>query len=373
MASSRSLREVSRPRSRTTVRDIAAHFGVSVATVSRVINGRPDVAPETREAILQYIREQGYSANRNARGLAGGRSGLVGLSLPFVHSAYFGEIAAGAAEALGERGARLILCLTEHQHDREVTLLDRLMHSTTEGALIVLPSETNAELLNLREQGYPFVVIDPMVQLDESLPVVMSAHWQGARTATEHLLSLGHRRIAAITGVPDWVASIDRLAGFRAALAAVGLAAEPDLIRAGDWTAPSGHRAAAELLDLPDPPTAIFCFNDNMACGAFQAAMERGLNVPHDLSLVGVDDIEVASYLTPPLTTVRQPLREMARVASVLLWRLIEREAVDAARVELAARLVVRESTAPPRTRTSRSGSAATVRTAGGKAPARPS
>src|SRR5438270_9678403 len=158
--------------SRTTIRDIAARAGVSAATVSRVLNGRPDVSPQTRDTILQLIREYSYATNRSARGLAGGRTGLIGLAMPFVHSAYFGHIAAGAAEALAERDARLVLCLTEHQHDREVTLLDRLMHGTTDGALILLPSETSAELLALRQQEYPFVVIDPMVPLDEDVPVI---------------------------------------------------------------------------------------------------------------------------------------------------------------------------------------------------------
>lgn len=334
---------------RLTIRDIAAHLGVSIATVSRVINGRPDVSPQTRETVLAYIREQGYSTSRIARGLAGGRSGLIGLSLPYVHSAYFGEIAAGASEALAEREARLILNLTEHQHDREVTLLDRLMHSTTDGALIVLPAETNAELLGVRDQGYPFVVIDPMMPIDPTLPVVMAAHWHTGRVTTDHLLGLGHRRIGVITGQPDWVATQDRLAGFQTAMAAAGVAPIPDLIRSGDWEAQSAYQIVGEMLDGPEPPTAIFAFNDNMAAGAMQAARDRGLSIPDDLSVVGVDDIDVAHYLTPRLTTVRQPLREMARVASGLLWRLIEGETVEAMRLELSTRLVVRESTAPPR------------------------
>jgi LacI family transcriptional regulator len=334
--------------SRTTIRDIAARAGVSVATVSRVLNGRPDVSPRTRETILQSIREYGYSTNRNARGLAGGRTGLIGLALPFVHSAYFGHIAAGAAEALAEHDARLVLCLTEHQHDREVTLLDRLMHGTTDGALILLPSETSAELIALREQDYPFVIIDPMLPLDDSLPVVSVAHWHGARAATDHLIGLGHRRIAIITGYPTWVASIDRLSGYRAAMVAAGLSIDPQLVREADWQIEGGYEQARHLLDLPEPPTAIFALNDNMAIGVMQAAHECGLDIPHDISVVGVDDIDMSSVLAPPLTTVRQPLQEMGRVAVGLLWRLIEGQSVEATRLELATRLIVRYSTAPP-------------------------
>jgi LacI family transcriptional regulator len=333
--------------SRTTIRDIAAHTGVSVATVSRVLNGRPDVSAATREMVLQYVREQGYSSNRTARGLAGGRTGLIGLAIPFV-DAYFGLIVGGSAEALAEHDSRLVLCLTEHEHDREVTLLDRLMHGTTDGGLILLPSETNAELLSLRERGYPFVVIDPLMPLDESLPVVASAHWQGARAATEHLISLRHRRIGIIAGPPDWVACIDRLAGCQAAMASAGLRIDPELVYHSDWYIDGGVAGARCLLDLPDPPTAIFAFNDNMAIGVMQVARERGLQIPRDLSVVGVDDIEMSSRLNPPLTTVRQPLREMGRVACGLLMRLIEGQHVEATRLDLANRLIVRESTGPP-------------------------
>jgi LacI family transcriptional regulator len=333
--------------SKTTIRDIADHTGVSIATVSRVLNGRPDVAPATREAVLRYVRDQGYYSNRTAVGLAGGRTGLIGLAIPFVDS-YFGLIVAGAAEALAEHDSRLVLCLTEHQHDREVTLLDRLMHGTTDGGLILLPSESNAELLSLRERGYPFVVIDPMLPLDESLPVVASAHWHGARMATEHLISLGHRRIAVIAGPPDWVACIDRLAGYQAAMASAGLPVDPGLVYHSDWHIEGGMAAARHLLTLPDPPTAIFALNDNMAMGVMQVARERGLQIPRDLSVVGVDDIEMTACLTPRLTTVRQPLQEMGRVASGLLMRLIEGQQVEATRLDLVNRLIVRESTGPP-------------------------
>jgi LacI family transcriptional regulator len=223
------------------------------------------------------------------------------------------------------------------------------MHGTTDGGLILLPSETSAELRSLRERGYPFVVIDPLLPLDDSLPVVASAHWHGARSATEHLISLGHRRIAVISGRPNWVASIDRLAGYQAAMASAGLPIDPDLIYHSDWQIEGGIAGARHLLDLPDPPTAIFAFNDNMAIGVMQVARERGLQIPCDLSVVGVDDIEMTECLAPPLTTVRQPLREMGRVACGLLMRLIEGQEVEAARLDLANRLIARESTGPPR------------------------
>src|SRR5438093_7727151 len=198
-------------RPRATIRDIASAAGVSIATVSRVLNDRPDVSAETRESVLRVVRAHGFTTNRNARALSGGRTGLVGVTLPIVEAAYFAFILSGAAEALYEQDMRMVLCPTLHQHEREVTLLDRLMHGTTDGAVLMLPEESNAELKALQRTGYSFVVVDPRVQLDEGIPAVSAAHASGARPATEHLLSLGHRRIGAITGPADWVASTERL------------------------------------------------------------------------------------------------------------------------------------------------------------------
>lgn len=341
--------EAERP-GRATIRDIAARAGVSVATVSRVINGRPDVSAATREQVWQHIRQRGYTTNRSARGLAGGRSGLIGLTVPYIHAEYFNHIVSGAAQALYEHDARLVLCPTAHEHDREVTLLERLMHGTTDGGLFILPSEGNDELLHLQQSGYTFVVVDNPVPLDEAIPVVSAAQWSGARAATEHLIRLGHRRIAAITGPRAWIASIDRLAGFQSAVLEAGLASDV-LLGEADFLIEGGYQVAREILSLPEPPTAIFAFNDNMAVAALQAARELGLDVPRDLSVVGFDDIEVAAYLTPPLTTVRQPLQEMGRVAVNLLFRLLGSRPVDVTRVELSTRLITRGSTAPPRSR----------------------
>jgi LacI family transcriptional regulator len=333
---------------RSTIREIARAAGVSIATVSRVINGRPDVAPHTREAVLRVVREHGFSTNRNARALSGGRTGLVGVTLPIVEAAYFAVILSGASEALYEHDMRIVLCPTLHQHEREVTLLDRLMHGTTDGAILMLPEESNAELKALKQTGYSFVVVDPRVQLDDGVPAVSAAHASGARAATEHLLSLGHRRIGAISGPPDWMASTERLNGYRSGLAAAGVLPATELVVQSDFSIENGEEAAGSLLDLPEPPTAIFGFNDNVAIGALRAAAARSLQVPRDLSVVGFDDSEQSALVTPALTTVRQPLAEMGRMAVSQLLRLLEHQRVEAMSIELATRLVVRESTAAP-------------------------
>jgi LacI family transcriptional regulator, galactose operon repressor len=335
-------------RGRATIRDIADLAGVSIATVSRVLNDRPDVAPETRETVLQVVREHGFSTNRGARGLSSGKTGIVGLTLPLVADAYFGPILSGASEALYEQDMRIMLAPTLHEHDREVSLLERLVRGTTDGAILMLPEESTEELLHLQELGYPFVVVDPREPPPNGIPCVSAMHAAGAKAATEHLLDLGHTRIAAIGGAEGWYANEERMNGYRAALASRGILPDARLIRHSDWRIPSGEAAAEELLALPERPTAIFAFNDNVAIGALNAARKLGLRVPDDLSLVGFDDTFQASIVAPRLTTVRQPLAELGRMGVSLLLRLIEGQRLDALRVELATTLVVRDSTGPP-------------------------
>src|SRR5438067_6585226 len=257
---------------RVTIREIAELAGVSIATVSRVVNGRGDVSPETRELVSRVIREHGYTANRSARSLSAGRTGLVGVLVPLVYPAYFSSILSGAAEALHEQDFRLLLSPTDHQHDREVSLIDRLMHGLTDGALIVLPEESSQELDQLLNDGYRFVVVDPLEPLDERIPSVSAAHAAGADQAMQHLLGLGHRRIAAITGPRGWVATEDRRRGYLAALAAAGILPDPTLEVESNFEIAGGVEAAGALLDLPEPPTAIFAFNDNLAIGVIKAA-----------------------------------------------------------------------------------------------------
>src|SRR3954454_11104238 len=333
---------------RATIREIAELAGVSIATVSRVVNGREDVSPETRELVQTIVRERGYTTNRSARGLSGGRTGLIGATVPLVHAAYFSFLLSGAAEALYEQDMRLVLCPTMHEHDREVTLLERLMQGTTDGAVIILPEESSDELELLLKHGYRFVVVDPLLPLNDRIPAVSAAHSAGADIAVKHLLALGHRRIAAITGPRGWIATEERLRGFHAALGAAGILAEPDLVvESPQFEIEPGRTAARKLLGLQEPPTAIFAFNDNIAIGALQAARERGIDVPDGLSVVGFDDVEAAEIVTPMLTTVRQPLAEMGRMAVSLLERLIEGQRIEALHVELRTQLVVRASTGP--------------------------
>ena len=333
---------------RPTVRDIARLAGVSPATVSRVINSRSDVSDTVRERVLRVVAEHGYTVARPP--LLGMHSGLVGVTLPLIHHSYFSEILAGIAEAFYEHEIPMVLCPTLHEHDREVTLLQRLRHGTTDGALLILPEEDDDELAALQEQGYPFVIIDPRMTPGDRVPTVSASHLSGAREATEHLLRLGHRRIAAITGPHDWIATEERLRGYRGALAEAGITPDPQLQIGANFRDNGGRLATQQLLSLPEPPTAIFAFNDMLAIGALQAIRQHGLRVPEDISVVGFDDTYEASIMHPALTTVRQPLAEMGRMAVSQLVRLLQNQRIEALHVELATRLVERDSTGPLRT-----------------------
>ena len=335
------------PGSRAAIRDIAERAGVSLATVSRVLNGRPDVSAATRAAVLQQVREAGYVSNRIARDSY--ETGLIALSVQNIHGDYITEIITGAIEGLSEHGARLLICQTEVSPFPTVSLRERLMQGATDGALLISPPESSAELAALHASNYPFVVIDPMMPVPENVAVVASANWAGAKMATEHLIGQGHTHIGVITGPESWNASIDRLAGYQAALLAACLPLVPGLVRSAEMSIMGGADAAESLLARAHSPSAIVAMSDFLALGAIHAAREHRLSVPNDLSVVGFGDIELASLVTPALTTVQQPFRGIGRVGIDVLYRLLKGQPLNANRVELSTKLVVRDSTAPPR------------------------
>jgi LacI family transcriptional regulator len=334
---------------RATVRDIAAETGLSIATVSRVLNDQDNVAPHTRELVLQEIERLGGRAPGPRGGAPASRPAPVGaiyVRCPYLLTDYFGLIVSSIAETLDLHGLQMLLNAGESAQSKAELpgLADRVGIA---GAIVILPPEPSDELVALRARGFPFVVVDPREPMPPDIAAVSAAHFAGARTMSGHLVELGHRRIGVIAGPHNWLASRARLAGHTSALADVGILPDPTLIRSGEPTTEWGYRAASELLDLPVRPTALVGFNDKAAVGAMTAARERGLRVPEDLSLAGFDDIDLASATQPMLTTVRQPLQEMGRMAVTLLIRLLERHQLQALHVELATELVVRGSTGP--------------------------
>jgi LacI family transcriptional regulator len=332
---------------RATIDDVASAAGVSTATVSRVLNGSANVAPQTRAAVQRAIERHGLTA-RPRRVRPRPLPGVVTVRCPYVLDDYFGAILSAVAHSLRERG-KVLLLSAEAAAGNEPSLPELLRPELTEGALLILPPEPGAVLADLHAGGYPFVVVDPRTAPPPDIAAVSAAHLAGARMATEHLLRLGHARIGAITGPLNWLASDGRLLGYRAALAAQGRLAPDDLVQVGgEPTVANGLRAARALFAAAQPPTAIVAFNDKMAIGAMQAAAECGLRVPRDVSVVGFDDSELSRVTVPPLTTVRQPLAEMARMGVELLLRLADGRDIHTLHVELATELITRASTGPP-------------------------
>jgi LacI family transcriptional regulator len=330
---------------KATIKDVAAHAGVSVATVSRVLNGHADVSEETRQSVLDAIRVHGFTSRRSPRGPSA-RGRLVAVMFPDIQSEYFAGILAGVLEALQGLDMHGVFCW-DHGPDEDAPLHERLLGRATKGGILIFPSEQPEAVAELLDHEYPFVVIDPRGPMAAGVASVTAANMAGARAAVGHLVELGHQRIAAITGPRGLMSTEERLLGFRAALAAAGMLADDELVREGWLSMDGGYQAMQGLLDRPERPTAIFAFNDRMAVGAVRAALERGLRVPADISIAGFDDSDWSRVAQPMLTTVRLPVQEMGRISVTFLKRLLDREPVDSLHVELATTLIVRGSTGP--------------------------
>jgi DNA-binding LacI/PurR family transcriptional regulator len=218
----------------------------------------------------------------------------------------------------------------------------------TDGVILVLAHGQSRHLQLLHHHCIPFVVVDHRGELGPDVPSVGATNWSGGRVATEYLISLGHRRIAMIGGPPSYRCSLDRIAGYRSALEAADIPFDPQLVRPGEFRQTTGYEQTCELLALEKPPTAIFAGSDMQAMGVYSALRARGLTIPGDMSVIGFDDVPLASIVTPTLTTIRQPLIEMGRMATTMLLRLIAKEPLDSLRVELATSLIVRESCVAP-------------------------
>jgi LacI family transcriptional regulator len=331
---------------RSTVRAVAAETGLSIATVSRVLNGQGNVAPATQRRVQEVVDRLGALAPTPRRRSTGGPSLPVFVRCPYLLTDYFGHIVTSVAETLALHGQTMILDAGDAGVGSPV-LRELPGRRDTSGAVLILPPEPLADLEAATARGYPIVVVDPRIPVPRGVVSITASHFGGARSVTRHLVELGHRRVAVITGPPHWLARDDRVAGHLTALSEAGVLGDPDLMRHGEPKAETGIIAAHDLLGRVRRPTAIVCFNDKVAVGVLEAAAARGLRVPADLSVTGFDDIDVSRATTPQLTTVRQPLQEMGRVAVAMLIRQLEGHAHEALSIELAAELIVRGSTGP--------------------------
>lgn len=331
-------------KERTTLTQVAEAVGVSIATVSKVLNGRSDVAADTRLRVQAALTEHNY---RGAAHTGGRASGLIDLVLPPRLDDYAIEIFRGVELAAHELGVGVVVSVL-HERDGQERLLEALSVRRSEGILLVISELLAAHRRQLAQLGVPFVEIDPEGQPARGVTSVGTTHWSGALDATNHLLELGHRRIAAIAGPRRQLCSAARIGGYRSALEGAGIEFDSNLVQEGDFGVESGYLATLSILDQPKLPTALFAGNDHHAFGALRAARERGLLVPRDLSIVGFDDLPVGRWITPSLTTVRQPLADMGGMATRMLMDLSE-GGMPGRRVDIATQLIVRETTTVPR------------------------
>ncbi|MGY0064366.1 LacI family DNA-binding transcriptional regulator [Streptomyces sp. LZ34] len=331
--------DASRP---VTIAYIAESAGVSVPTVSKVINGKSGVSADTRARVEALVDKYGYRKPTGAN-----RSNVVELVFRELKDMWAVEIIRGVERVA--RRHRVGLMVSEFGlHDAAAPAWDDTV-SRCPNCVLSVAQLSEAEREQLKAKGIPFVVFDPTTELPDDVPFVGATNWSGGRAATRHLTGLGHRRIAMISGPEDVLCCCARLDGYRSAMRAAGLTADQELVVRAPLTREAGCVAARSLLALPERPTAIFAANDLQALGVYQAAREAGLRIPDDLSVVGFDDLPVVAWVDPPLTTVHQPLTEMAVAATELALTLGRGEEAPQVGLEIATTLTVRSSTAPPK------------------------
>jgi len=329
-----------RKKRAVTIQDVAKSAGVSVSTVSRVLNGKVDVASDTQGRILDVIDNLGYTTNLAARSMRSQKKNLVGLIMPDIAYPFAIEVMKGVNRAIAESDSDLLVYTTgdvrkSGRASHEQKYVSLLNNSITDGVVIVAPvaSEFSTDA--------PIVSIDPLMS-NPNYPSVHATNYQGAMDAMEYLLDLGHKRIGFISGRVELESSNRRLMGYRDALEKVGISIDEKLIVSGDYTTETGAKGTQELLSLDTPPTAIFASNDQTAMGVYQVAKERGMRVPEDISIVGFDNITESQYIG--LTTVDQHISEMGFVATQMLIKLINSELVEELTHRMQTRLIIRTS-----------------------------
>jgi LacI family transcriptional regulator len=335
-----------------TLATVAASAGVSIATVSKVLNGRADVGPATRARVQTLLQQHDYVERRaEPPGRGAAQQSTVELVFHGRQSSYSIDILQGVLSAASESGVTVAISVRpRHQRSAGVeptaTWVRRLAAAGRQAVIDVVDDVGRGDLIGLTKAGLPLVVIDPLNLPRRQVTSVGATNFAGGLAATEHLLGLGHQRIAYIGAETTSMYSQARLHGYRAALEAAGVEVPKAYVRNGGSHYEDGVAGAAALLSR-ERPTGVFAATDELAAGAIEAARARGMRVPEDLSVVGFNDTEIARFLSPPLTTVRQPLREMGRIALRTALRLAAGETLDFHHIELATELVVRSSTAP--------------------------
>ncbi|WP_028278978.1 LacI family DNA-binding transcriptional regulator [Arthrobacter sp. H5] len=331
---------------KATLASVAEIAGVSIPTVSKVLNGRDDVAAATRDRVLEVMRSLNYRSPAPRRRTD---SIMIDVVVESVTTAYYTEVMDGILECTSENRAEVVLSAMSLEAVSAAERVRRMLDAGRQGLLLVTSKWGRSDILTFQERGIPVVLVDPLNPPGADVVSVGATNWAGGKAATEHLLDLGHERIAHLGGPVRAECSQDRQHGYMAALSGRGIEARPEYVISRDFTRTFGIQGLAQLLELPEPPTAIFAANDTIAIGVWEEARRRGMTLPADLSIVGFDGTSFAEQTMPQLTTIEQPLREIGRAAARTLLRQIDGQQPDSTRIELATRLLVRESTAPPR------------------------
>lgn len=332
------------PAGSLTIAQLAELAGVSTATVSKVVNGRSDVSAATRDQIEGLIRTHGYRRQRRPTKSAA----LVDVLFHELRGLYAVEILGGVQEVAREHRAGVVVSEMGGRHVPGHDWVEEVLARRPLGVISVFSGLTTEQSDRLYSRDIPLVLLDPTGDPDPDVPSAGASNWNGGLAAARHLVGLGHRRVAVITGPGHMEAARARLDGFRAGLDMAGLPVDPLLVRHGDFEIETGRELALDLLRLEAPPTAIFACNDGMAVGVYHAAADLGVRIPEALSVVGFDDLPNAKWTVPPLTTIRQPLKDMGTAAARMVMSLAAGRSLEHQRVELATELVVRDSTAPP-------------------------
>jgi LacI family transcriptional regulator len=329
-----------------TMKQVAQRAGVSISTVSHVINNTRIVSSDVRQRVQGVIDELRYIPSAVARSLKNDKTNTIGVLVPNSSNPYFAELIRWIEDAAFQLGYNMILCNAHGGADKQAAYLRLLMEKRIDGLLLVASGADDEQALMLRQEAVP------IVQLERALPgleadVVYAGQEEGAWQATRHLIGLGHRAIACVSGPPDLPRARERVAGYLRAMAEAGLEVPAGRVVHDAFTSAGGHAAFSRLLDQPHPPSAVFVTSDLMALGGLCAAGRLGLRIPAELSVIGYDDIEGAGYASPPLTTVAPPKRDMARLAIELLIERIRGSAKPLREDALGSTLVVRASTGP--------------------------
>ncbi|MGI2296259.1 LacI family DNA-binding transcriptional regulator [Paenibacillus sp. GXUN7292] len=329
-----------------TIYNVAQKAGVSIATVSKVLNHTGRISDETRRRVTAIMDEMGYQPSVVASALTGKNTFTIGMLIPDIANPFFAEIARSAEDRAHELGYNLVICSTDNEWEKEAEYIALLQQKSVDGIVLATGAWNDKRLKDMLEARMPIALIArdmPTLAVD----TVLVDDFMGGYQAASHLLASGHRRIAVIAEDLKVMSSSERVRGYRLAIEEYELIYDEQLIRISDFTIDGGKREAGALLDQPHPPTAIFACNDLLAIGAVQAARERGVIIPDQLSVIGFDNTILATIVDPPLTTIAQPIREMGSKVIELLVHQISGEKLNKQRVILLPELVVRRTTGP--------------------------